>query len=82
MIFSKTSCGYCKLAKQELDKLSLEYHTIELDVNSNCPNEDCTSLSRNLVLWTRMKTVPQIFINGKLIGGFTDLDKLIKEKRI
>ena len=82
VIFSTTSCYYCKLAKKELDKLNLSYHAIELDVDSNCPNEDCTSLTRNLTMMTRMMTVPQIFISGKLIGGFTDLDKLIKEKKI
>jgi glutaredoxin len=70
------------MAKKELDKLSLSYHTIELDVSNNCPKEDCHSLAKTLMLQTRMRTVPQIFIKGRLIGGFTDLDKLIKEDKL
>ncbi len=68
------------MAKQELEKMDLSYHSIELDIQSNCPNEDCSSLSKTLVLQTKIRTVPQIFIKGKFIGGYTDLKKLINDK--
>jgi glutaredoxin 3 len=74
VVFSKTSCGYCTRAKAILDERQLKYHSIELDVNSNCPNDNCTQLIKSLMLQTRMRTVPQIFINGKLIGGCSDLE--------
>ena len=79
VIFSQTNCSYCKRAKAALANMNQAYHAIELDINSQCsPREDCKSLTRSLLLLTRMKTVPQIFIKGKLIGGFTELDNLIK----
>jgi glutaredoxin 3 len=73
-IFSQSSCYYCLKAKELFDKLDLPYKTIELDVNSNCPENNCTELTKELIKTTRMRTVPQIFINGKLIGGY---DKLV-----
>ena len=82
VVFSKTTCYYCTKAKESLDNLNMKYHKIELDVQEQCPNQDCTALTRALMLQTRMKTVPQIFINGKLIGGFTDLDALIKNNKL
>jgi glutaredoxin 3 len=79
VIFSQTNCSYCKRAKTALANMNQAYHAIELDINSQCsPREDCKSLTRTLILLTHMKTVPQIFIKGKLIGGFTELDNLIK----
>ena len=81
VIFSQTNCSYCKLAKSVLDNKRQAYHAIELDVNSQCPQEDCKSLTRSLMLLTHMKTVPQIFVQGKLIGGFSELDTLIKTNR-
>ena len=81
VIFSKTTCPYCDRAKEALSKLNLNYHSIELDVSKNCPKEDCSNLASSLMLMTRIRTVPQIFVNGKLIGGFTDLDALIKSNK-
>ncbi len=80
VIFSKTNCSYCKQAKSVLDNMSHAYRAIELDVNSQCPLEDCKTLTRYLILLTHMRTVPQIFVKGKLIGGFSEMDRLIKTK--
>jgi glutaredoxin 3 len=79
VIFSQTTCGYCQLAKDLLDSVKIEYKTIELNVDSNCPKDDCKSLRRVLISQTNMKTVPQIFINGRLIGGYTELNNLVEK---
>jgi glutaredoxin len=82
VIFSKVNCGFCTKAKHALNELKLSYHSIELDKNEQCPNENCANLSQRLILQTRIRTVPQIFVNGKFIGGFTDLDNLIKRDEL
>lgn len=79
VVFSRTNCGYCIKAKNLLKNMNLPYQSIELDVNQQCPQENCQKLSTALVLQTRMRTVPQIFINGKLIGGFTDLQSITQD---
>ena len=80
VIFSKTNCSYCKQAKSVLDTMRHAYRVIELDVNSQCPLDDCKTLTRYFILLTHMRTVPQIFVKGKLIGGFIEMNNLIKTK--
>lgn len=61
-------CSYCEQAKRLLDALNLEY---EVEVISS---EELQELSKR----TNFKTVPQIFINDQLVGGFDDLSALYK----
>ena len=82
VVFSKSNCGYCDKAKRRLDRLNKKYHAVELDNNSNCPESNCERVIQNLILQTRMRTVPQIFIDGKLIGGYIDLEKLIESGKL
>jgi len=63
-IYTKTTCPYCIKAKMLLNKLNLKFE--EISVNKQ---EDQDSLIEK----TGMMTVPQIFINDKLIGGCDDL---------
>ncbi|CAF0756967.1 unnamed protein product [Brachionus calyciflorus] len=81
VVFSKTNCSYCTRAKALLSDLNLEYNTIELDRNEQCPESNCQSLIKSLVYQTRIRTVPQIFINGQLIGGYTDLESMSRDKQ-
>jgi glutaredoxin 3 len=67
-IYTTTYCGYCLLAKALLTRRRVVYDEI-----------DCTrdpSLRRWLVEQTGRRTVPQIFIDGRPIGGFTELAAL------
>ena len=81
-MFSKSTCFYCDKAKELLGKSKLDYRYIELDKNENCPNNDCTKITKALFSFTRFKTVPQIFINGVFIGGFTDLNQMISNGKL
>lgn len=72
-VFSKSTCVYCDRTKELLNGSNLAYRVIELDKNEYCPNNNCSSVIRNLVRMTGHKTVPVIFIDGKFIGGYTDL---------
>ena len=73
-IYSKTTCPACVMAKDILDKKGAQYEEIILD---NKPEE-----IQELIARTGMKTVPQIFINGELIGGCSDLMELDKQKKL
>jgi len=61
-------CGYCVRAKALLDARGLEYEEIFLD-------DDPTFRQRLLDL-TGSWTVPQILIDGRPIGGYTELWQL------
>lgn len=63
-------CPYCKKAKALLNAKGIEFEDIDIT-----ENED--EMRPKLGEMTGGKTtVPQIFINGKSIGGYTDLKAL------
>jgi glutaredoxin 3 len=74
VIYSKTYCPYCDRAKHLLNSkgVSYEEHNIE-----NKPDE-----MKKLMEKTGMRTVPQIFINDQLIGGFDDMNALEKAGKL
>lgn len=67
-IYTWTVCPFCVRAKQLLKAKGIEFEEINLD-----GKDDELEALRNR---TNFKTVPQIFINDKMIGGYTDLAAL------
>jgi glutaredoxin 1 len=66
-IYTKDGCGYCIKAKNLLENKNINYK--EYKVGSN-------GVTKELIQERAGKpinTVPQIFINGKHIGGYTEL---------
>lgn len=68
IIYSSLTCPYCDHAKELLDQKGLAYKEVNVDEN---PND-----LREMVEKSGRRTVPQIFIDGKHIGGFDDLRRL------
>jgi glutaredoxin 3 len=64
MIFSKTSCPYCKKAKEAISQLTPLFSVVELDVI-----KDGAQMQAALLEMTGQKTVPNIFVGGKHVGG-------------
>ncbi|OWM65436.1 glutaredoxin-like [Punica granatum] len=64
VVFSKTHCGYCKTVKQLFKQLGASYKVVELDRQS-----DGSDIQSALAEWTGQRTVPNVFIGGKHIGG-------------
>ncbi|KAJ3694281.1 hypothetical protein LUZ60_009761 [Juncus effusus] len=67
VVFSKTYCPYCKRVKQLLNQLGAQYKTVELDVEG-----DGAETQNALAKWTGQRSVPNVFIGGKYIGGCDD----------
>ena len=66
IVYSKESCPYCVRAKQLLAAKGLAFEEIRVDL-------DAAKLEEMLARSEGRRTVPQIFINGKGIGGFDSL---------
>jgi glutaredoxin 3 len=64
-------CGYCVRAKTLLNGKGLEYEEIHLD--------DDGQFRQTLHDLTGGWTVPQILIDGKPIGGYTELWRLDRD---
>ena len=67
-IYTTDWCGYCSAALRLLNAKGVKFEQIDVDGNSK--------LRRWLVDQTARTTVPQIFIDGESIGGFTDMRAL------
>jgi glutaredoxin 3 len=68
IMYTKDNCPYCDWAKQLLDSKKIQYTQIAVDKDPAKLQEMMTASGR--------RTVPQIFINDKSIGGFDDLSAL------
>ncbi|XP_014163590.1 glutaredoxin 2 [Geospiza fortis] len=77
VIFSKTTCAYCRMAKNLFQGLNVNYTTVELDLNRNGRQFQDT-----LEQMTGSRTVPRVFINGTCVGGATDTQKLHEEGKL
>lgn len=62
------------MAKQLLDRKGVSYNEIRVDLDPKKREEMMTK--------SRQRTVPQIFINDKAIGGYTDLLAIERAKRL
>ena len=67
-MYSTEWCGYCVRAKALLDGKGLEYEELLL--------EEGPDFRERLFDLTGAWTVPQIVIDGKPIGGYTELWRL------
>ena len=71
IIYTADYCPYCKAAKEFLKAKGVAYQ--EIDITHDQEKR------RDIASRSGQKTVPQIFINGKSIGGYSDL-KALDEK--
>src|SRR4051812_8953589 len=68
IIYTTPWCGFCHRAKQLLAQKNAAF--TEIDV------EDRPDLRSFLASTSGQRTVPQVFINGEPVGGFTDIAEL------
>lgn len=77
-IFSKSSCPYCVKAVQ----LITTHYNIVPQIIDIGVIQNGHELSRLLTRTTRQTTVPNIFIFGKHIGGYSELEELHKSGKL
>jgi glutaredoxin 3 len=70
VVYSSANCPYCVRAKELLERKGILFEEIRVDLD---PAERDVMMER-----TGRRTVPQIFINNKPIGGCDDLYALEK----
>ena len=69
-IYGKPNCKYCVSAKELCRELGLKFTYIDIDADAEA--------KRDFMLRTNFaKTVPQIFLNDSLIGGFDEFKQVV-----
>lgn len=74
IVWSKTTCPYCDQAKQLLTQRGIEFE--ERTIGDGWMREDL------LEAVPGARTVPQIFLDEQLVGGYTELKKLADEGKL
>ena len=73
IVWSKYHCTYCDQAKSLLNQKGISFE--ERKIGDGWTKEE---LLENI---PSARTVPQIIIDGKVIGGFTELREYLNEQR-
>lgn len=73
-VYTKKVCPYCTRAKALLDRKGVPYQEIDAEGDD--------ALRRWLVEVTGQMTVPQIFVDDRPLGGFSDVDALDRQGRL
>ena len=70
IVWSKLCCPFCDQAKALLERKGIEFE--EKKIGEGYTKEQLLEAVPNA------RTVPQIFLDGELIGGFTELKKYLQ----
>ncbi len=77
-IYTLSYCPYCAAAKRFFDERGMKYTEYQLDGNED---EEFRNLQKKFNIQNEV-TVPQIIVNGKRIGGYTDMMALLEEGKL
>ncbi len=79
VVFSKTDCPYCDVAKNVLNEHGIDFETVQVNVDMS--KEDMQSIIQR-VTGVFVETVPQVFIDGDYVGGSEDLIAHLGKEKI
>jgi len=68
VVYSTEVCPYCVMAKKLLKSKGLTYREIDITHDE--------ALQQEMVTRSGRRTVPEIFIDDDLVGGYDDLARL------
>ena len=68
-VYSTAHCGFCSMAKTKLDQWDIPFDEVRID-------NDAAAMKQFAEVTSGARTVPQIIIDGKPIGGFSELTEL------
>ncbi|HEV7464285.1 MAG TPA: glutaredoxin 3 [Methyloceanibacter sp.] len=75
LLYTTQFCGYCRAARRLLRGKGLEFEEIDVAFDAEKRSE---MIERAMGL----RTVPQIFIHGRHVGGYEELSALDREGKL
>lgn len=73
-VYSKQQCAYCVRAKALLTKKGIPFEEIDVEQDE--------AKRAWLVETSGQRTVPQIFVDGRPLGGFSDIETLDRQGKL
>ena len=71
-IYSKPNCSFCMQARDLLEQNNLDFEYLQLGTHYN--------LDVLMTLAPNAKSFPQVFKDGVLVGGYSDLVEYLKQE--
>jgi glutaredoxin 3 len=75
VLYTTPFCGYCRAAKRLLADKSLDFDEIDVAFDDDKRAEMIDRANG-------LRTVPQIFIHGRHVGGYDELAMLDRERKL
>jgi glutaredoxin 3 len=75
LLYTTPFCGYCRAAKRLLSDKALDFEEIEVAF-------DAEKRAEMIHRAGGLRTVPQIFIHGRHVGGYLELAALEREGKL
>jgi len=72
-VYTKTTCPHCVETKHKLQAMGIDYEEVNIE---NLPEE------REFLISEGHKSVPQIYINGKVVPGGNQTFQTMTERQI
>ena len=73
-LYTTGFCGYCSRAKSLLSGKNVAFHEVQVDRRPD--------LRSWLAERSGQRTIPQVFVNGSALGGYTDLAALDRQGKL
>ena len=73
-VYTKENCPFCVRAKRLLDAKGVAYQEVRVEGRDD--------LRTWLAETSGQKTVPQVFVGDRPLGGFSDIDALDREGKL
>lgn len=80
-IYGKKNCPFCTKAKNLADQLSNFREDFSFEY-TDFEEKGMTKETLGEKLNVTVETVPQILLDGELIGGYTDLEAYVRKNRL
>ncbi|MBI5700097.1 glutaredoxin family protein [Candidatus Saganbacteria bacterium] len=75
ILYALSTCGWCKRAKEHLNKLGVAYDYVDADLVDDAQSKEIES---EVIKWVKKEMYPTVVIDNKEALIATDLDHLKK----
>lgn len=82
VMFGLEWCEFCWSVRKLFKKLSIHFHSVDLDSASYQPCDLGSKLKATLVAHTGCSTLPQIFINGEYVGSCIEVFDAVNNRSL
>ncbi|CAJ1340270.1 unnamed protein product [Effrenium voratum] len=77
VVFSKSTCPFCQMAKGALQDNKAKCHILEMD--KELSPEEMAALQDHFLKTTGARSVPRVFIDGNCVGGGSEVSDLAQK---